>query len=669
MRFEIHRDLIRTDGLINESLMNALGLGDWVEPSAREYDQKAVRRDLRRLHNAAELEAVMIKAPVILRANIERLKSLVGLSDLDCQILEFAVLIRTERLFDDTADLLGPLATAKVSQVLAILLDRHEAEVRAALSARGLLARSGLLTVNSRDTTTLRAKIDLLSDKLADSLVASAIDPVTSIRDIVAPAAAPTLKLANYDHMTEDVRILLSYLECALQARRRGVNIYLHGPPGTGKTELVRVLAAARSCQLFEVASEDGDGDPISGESRLRAFRAAQCFFSGQMTLILFDEVDDVFSGEDYERSGRTSIAHKRKAWVNRILEGNPVPTLWLSNSIQGIDPAFLRRFDMVVEVPVPNRQQRAGIIRDTCGEFLPDDWIGATSRSAALSPGVVTRAASVVSAIRNSLPAEDAPRAFTWIINNTLRAQGHPRIARHDPNELPPVYDPAFIHADTNLLKLAAGLKHARIGRLCLYGPSGTGKTAFARWLAERIGVNLCVRRASDLFSPYFGASERNIAEAFAEAAQDQSLLLIDEIESFLRDRRDAQRSWEVSLVNEMLTQIESYSGVLVGTTNLVDGLDPAAMRRFDLKVKFDYLKGSQAAELFRRHSRQLGFDDPNGHELATVSRMGLLTPGDFAAVVRRHAFDPISNPGEFIDALQAQAAIKNGPKRSIGF
>ena len=85
--------------------------------------------------------------------------------------------------------------------------------------------------------------------------------------------------------------------------------------------------------------------------------------------MLLFDEVEDVF-GDSGNRFGLHSTAQRRKAWLNRTLEQNRVPTLWLSNSIDGIDPAFMRRFDVLVEVQVPPRAQRERILQATCGDL-----------------------------------------------------------------------------------------------------------------------------------------------------------------------------------------------------------------------------------------------------------------------------------------------------------
>ena len=168
---------------------------------------------------------------------------------------------------------------------------------------------------------------------------------------------------------------------------------------------------------------------------------------------------------------------------------------------------------------------------------------------------------------------------------------------------------------------------------------------------------------------SPYVGENEQNIARAFRQAFQDGALLLIDEVDSFLQDRRGAQRGWEVSLVNEMLTQMESFPGVFIASTNLMTGLDQAALRRFDLKVKFDYLRSEQAWELLRRHCAVMKFPAPQPDLLPKIMRLGQLTPGDFAAVLRQHRFQPIESPAMLVSALEAECAVKEGVKAPIGF
>ena len=222
----------------------------------------------------------------------------------------------------------------------------------------------------------LRGKLDLLSDSFADRMLAEVQDPVILLRDTVSPSHPPELTVADFAHAEESLAVLRPYLQHAVESKRKGVNILIYGDPGTGKSQLARILAQDAGCELFEVASEDADGDPVAGERRLRAFRAAQSFFAQRRALILFDETEDVFNDGD-GFFGRRSTAQKRKAWMNRALEENPVPALWLSNSAECLDPAFVRRFDVVMELPVPPKRDRERIVAAACGDLVDAGSLG----------------------------------------------------------------------------------------------------------------------------------------------------------------------------------------------------------------------------------------------------------------------------------------------------
>ena len=663
-----HRGFVQTHGFRDDSVAEVIGLGHWIDPSPKEFAPKAVMSELRQLHQKAEKQWAKESLPASLRHNIRQLSDLVGFSETDCRVLEFAVSIHIERLLDETADCLGSLSSAKVFHVLAVILDLPESEIRTSLSEKGILACSGLVSVDRSSARTLRCKLDLLSGDFADQMTISESDPISLLRGTVYASAASQLCLADYEHIQPSLEILRPYLRQAMETRRRGVNIFLHGAPGTGKSQLARAMAGDLACELFEVASEDADGHLANGEGRLRAFRAAQSFFAQRQALIVFDEAEDVFNDGD-GFFGRKSTAQVRKAWINRMLEENSVPTLWISNSIAGLDPAFIRRFDMMFELPVPPKKQRERILQESCSDLLDAKRIARIAEAEALAPAVVGRAGSVVRSIRDQIGQQNAAAALERLISNTLEAQGHSPLVLHDPNRLPDIYDPGFIHADVDLAAVADGLVSARSGRLCLYGPPGTGKTAYARWLAQQLGVPLVIRRASDLMSMWLGESEKNIARAFRQAEADGALLLIDEVDSFLQDRRGAQRSWEVSQVNEMLTQMESFPGVFIASTNLMQGLDQAALRRFDLKVKFDFLRADQAWALLCRHCAELALAQPQGDAQARIARLQRLTPGDFAAVLRQHRFRPMESATTLVSALEAECEFKEGAARPIGF
>lgn len=226
--------------------------------------------------------------------------------------------------------------------------------------------------------------------------------------------------------------------------------------------------------------------------------------------------------------------------------------------------------------------------------------------------------------------------------------------------SKLPQSYSLEFINADCDLQALADGIVKAQNARLCLYGQSGTGKSAFARFLAQKLGRKCLIKAASDLLGAYVGENEKNIATAFKEARKKNAVLVFDEVDSFLRERSLARQSWEQSLVNEMLVQMEKFNGVFIATTNLMDGLDKACLRRFDLKLEFRPLNASQRVKLFAKECEFLGFTFDN-ELLKSVKRLENLACGDFAAVKRQAKFSPLKNALNFYERLVNEIKTKD--------
>ncbi len=661
------RGFIGKAGFDNDLIASAIGLDAYALAEDKCSPEKLLT-ELRRVQIEIEASCSSAQASTVLRTNVERLAKLVLLNEVECRILEFIIVLNADRELDDCADYLGAVRGAKLYRIIATILGLLEPDVRKALSGDSVLVRSGLLAIDRKGPNLLRNKIDLLSSDFAERMLCEEFDISALLKGSLVESSYGHLVLSDYVHIQASLDMLIPFLRNVTENKKKGVNIFIHGSPGTGKSQLAKLLARQLEQNLFEVASEDEHCNVLDAERRLRAFTTAQNLLSQQKAIILFDEVEDVFNNGN-TGEGKKSTAQLHKAWINRLLEENPVPTLWLSNSIEKLDPAFIRRFDMIIEVPIPSRSHRQNILRNECGSMIGEENIVRLSGVVALAPAVVSRAASVVRSLGQNVDGEQAERAFCNLVSNTLKAQGHQGIGGDDPNRLPERYDPNFIQSDVDLVQITNGLIHAKAGRLCLYGPPGTGKTAYARWLSEQLDVPLLVKRVSDLVSPYVGQTERLIAKAFREAEQDEALLLIDEADSFLRDRQTLGQSWEVTAVNEMLTQMESFSGVFVASTNLMASLDQAALRRFDLKVKFDYMTPDQSFLLLANCSRELRLSAPDEEVRTRLSRMPNLTPGDFATVVRQHRFRPIMNVMALVDRLNVECSVKEPVHRPIGF
>jgi len=635
-----------------------------------EVDKPAVRRGLRQLHVKAEQQASRVRLPRWLEVNCARIAVLIGIGDVEKWILAFAILLHQEPLLQEISDLLGEVDHPRMIRILAVLLDLPDADIRRALAPTAALAQSGLLKIKSLIADLpMHYSLELLNQGFADRMMSAANDPMILLRDTIMPTPAAELALADYVHVPSVQQIVLPLLRHALNSGQRGVNVLLHGQPGTGKTQLTRVLAKAVKARLFEVSGEDDEGDPIDGEKRLRAFRAALCVVSRSKTLLVFDEAEDVFSCGDYYFGSR-GPAQKSKSWVNRTLENNPVPCLWITNSIHGVDPAFIRRFDVVQELPIPTCRQRTRMIENVCGTLATPALVRRLAGAESLAPAVVTRAASVARTVCADSMQEATSAVIATLVENTLTAQGHAALPKQVTSTPSGPYDPACVNVATDLQALVQGIAHTRTARMCLYGPPGTGKTAFAHYLAESLDRPLYIRRVSDLLGPYVGQSEQNIAAAFRQASEDAAVFLLDEVDSFLQDRRAADHSWEVTQVNEMLAGIEAFNGVLLAATNRMDSLDPAVLRRFDLKLPFDYLRAEQAWRLLQRCAAELGLPEPDAAHERSIAGLRTLTPGDFATVSRQARFQPFPDTAALCEALAAECAAKTDtPRRSIGF
>lgn len=661
-----HRKFIQKDGFYDDELAFALGLDVPDLDEVSRFDASRVRDQLHRLYRKAESNSEHLVVPEVLHANLEEISRLLNLTISERLVLALIVLLKMDDSLRSAAELLGFVSTTGFETASARILGIEQRMVSAALREDGTLEQVGFVRMDRRGRFHMSGKVDLSFTRFADLIVSRRAKPVELLSDVLVRAPLPELGLQDFPHLERELEVLKPLLAAAVVPSNPGANIFVHGPPGTGKTQLVRLLAHSLGVELFEVATEVRYRDPLGAEARLCSYRAAHALLRYQKAIILFDEVEDVFSNGPF---GQKGAGNARKGWMNRTIENSSVPTFWLSNDVRCVDRAVLRRFDMVIEVPIPPKQQRFKIVKQSCGDLVDDGYLQKIARSENTSPGLVARSSAVVRRVSAHLQTQSPGEAIIGLLNHTLSAQGHRKLALSDATALPAAYSLEYLNPDSDLTPILDGLRSSKQGRLCLYGPPGTGKTAFAHWLADQLQVPLLTKCVSDLLSPYIGMTERNISMAFHEASRDGCLLLIDEVDSFLQDRRQAQRSWEVTEVNEMLTNMEAFSGIFVASTNLVDGLDQAALRRFDAKIRFRYMHANQTLGLLKAYCETMGLPPPDALVARQLSTLDNLAPGDFAALARQHRFRPIASAEEFVRLLQAECAFKGNSRRPIGF
>ncbi|PHR54402.1 MAG: AAA family ATPase [Arcobacter sp.] len=653
-----HREFIDKDGDLNDTnLSYFLDLDDYAEDKMK-YERKDVVTFLNNsLNNVLEQETFSM--PDILSNNLEKIQDMLQLSPVERDILIFTIYIHYYEVFDSAGDTLGhDLASDRIEHILSVVLGYSKSDVKYAFSPKSRLSQSGLVVMDRSGTQSLMRKLDVLSDEFIDKMMTLDDEIEEMIKELVKKCEPTLLDMNDFTHLKTSLNLMLPYLTQAIQTKQKGVNILLYGVPGTGKTELTKAIAAELQTKIYEVSYSDENDEPIEGSKRLKAYKLAQSFFAQKKLLLMFDEVEDVFSN-DGDMLFFTPKRQKNKAWINRMLETNAIPTIWITNDVKSIDKAIVRRFDMSIEVPIPPKDKRQEIIKNYSAGLLSKEAIIKIAQDEHIAPALISRAAKVVQNVKNS--TEDTSKAFEQVLNNTLKAQGYTQIKEQSEFSLPKSYDPSLNNTNLDLRKLAEGIKQNPSARLCFYGVPGTGKSAFGKWLAQELDKPFLLKKGSDLISMWVGGTEKNIANAFEEAKNEDAILVFDEVDSFLQDRRTAKQSWEVTQVNEMLVQMENYNGIFIATTNLMEGLDQASLRRFDLKLEFGYLKKEQALELFLNEAKHLKLRKPSVKVQQELQKIKNLAPGDFAAISRQNRFNPICNAMDLVERLKEECAIKD--------
>ena len=650
------------------------------------------------------LAQALKKQSTLVEKNIDALAQLLQLNRAERALLLYGTLARYQR---DLRSLLvefkvnnAPEAYAAIAEVAGV----KAPEVAEALRAGSRLERIGMVeNLISEHNITDMADLMKVSEKLPPVLMREYRDQNELMAVFTRPAAPTLLGLDDFSFVHEDAAMLVSLLRNAVVGREQGVNVLLYGPPGTGKTELAKVVAEAAGLDLFEVEYADRDGNSLSGRDRYRSLQIAQVFLKGTArSVLLFDEVEDVFppiSSEAAQLMARSDQmpspvrgSVNGKAWVNQILESNPVPTLWVTNRIEQIDPAFRRRFAYHLELRSPAPGAREGIVRKTLeGVQVTEGFITKLTARKGLTPAQIrtaVRFAQLASAPETAMDAQVDAAGMQALLAGGRGALIESLIERQLKNadvalgnktqasgrRSVTTYDLAMLHVESRfeVPRIVEALKSRGHGSLCFYGAPGTGKTALAEYIAQALEQPLLIKQASDLMSKYVGETEQNMAAMFREAELEKAVLLLDEADSFLQDRRGAQRTYEVTEVNEMLQGMERYTGIFICTTNLLESLDQAALRRFTFKIKFKPLTTAQREAMFITEA--LGGDaallsSPLRDRLARLTH---LCPGDFAAIKRQiDILATTFSAEEFMSQLEAEHRIKPEVRetRNIGF
>ena len=634
-------------------------------------DGRLYKAELRLLLKARveELEPHLPRRTTVLQRNISLLGEQMGLDALQEEILAFVALSQQHQILSDVMDNIHANGIDGIIQQFSAALAVRETDVRVAVRPDGPLLGTRILSMKP---TGYGRSVQLeVPYGLNAALFSKAKNIDMLMSAFVELAPRPHLTADAFGHLSDETELLTAYLSKAGSRGLPGINILIYGPPGTGKTQYALWLAARLRKSLFQVKATDAEGKPISGNDRLAFFLISQRFLENRDALVLFDEIEDVFpQRESLFSFFNDADTAPGKMFINHTLESNPVPAFWICNEVDHIDKAVRRRFDFSFEMGIPPTSVRRRIlINHLDGHRISEGAISFLAQQEELSPAQIEKAAKVLKLTGGSQQQREDTLLFVVENSMSLLAQEQNNTAL---NLAECSYSLSYLNPDCDLKQLVTQLKRSpdAVGALCLYGAPGTGKTALAHYLAREIDLPMLVRRASDILGSYVGETEQNIAQMFKQARQEGALLLLDEADSFLTERKSARNSWEISSANEMLTQMESFDGLFICSTNLMQRLDEASLRRFTLKIKFDYMKPEQRWRLFLEQAKKLRRSREAQYR-AVLDQLSNLTPGDFATVRRQAKMLSITlDADELLQKLTQECKNKrDSGSRPIGF
>lgn len=611
------------------------------------------------------------------RKNLALLQECFGLSALEVQII-YALYSYSKAsgycscLDDDKLDYY------EVCALIGEVLQVSHTKVAKLLMADMPLRQLGLL-----DTGYADGRLEL--ESFAQSLMQEPLSRSEFVGSVARAMPASTLECHDFSYMQKDLDMLLDYCKNA-----KSPSVFLYGKPGVGKNEIAALLAKELGRDLWEIHNlKNGKVE----DKRYEQFVRAQAMLDKDRAMILLDECEDIFPTL-YARFFENKPS---KNTLNKMLESVKIPSIFLSNSA-AIDPAFLRRFDIVLEIHAPPQEKKQEILQKALQSqgIKVDSRIMRQMSESSLSQGVLLQACKVAKTLAKNRATQSAKErqkgiaeSLIQVLNEHLKLQGQKLISTSKPKSLP--YDMSLINASVDMqslcerIKSVCGARDSKESatadstqgiRILAHGMAGSGKSEFAKALAKELNKPIMLKRASDLLSMWVGGSEQNIAAAFREAEKRGAILVLDEVDSFLQDRSGAQRSWEVSQVNEMLTQMESFAGIFIATTNFMDTLDRAGIRRFDMKVEFKPLDSTRLIKAFNLYAKHLGLSDckeflESSLAKREIEKLDNICFGDFALIARGAAFAPLDSAQQLLEKLQEEAQLKGlsaGTKR-VGF
>lgn len=253
--------------------------------------------------------------------------------------------------------------------------------------------------------------------------------------------SSSNLKFSDFDHIKQDLAVLIPYLKYSIKNELKGVNILFYGKPGVGKSEICSLIANRCNVLGLGIKSYFDDYDIVNSMARIASIDFISNFVSKE-TIFIYDEAEDIFNLNSSDKQDN-------KAFVNYALENNKRVVIYITNDVRCIDEAILRRFDFIMEFKDIPKNQKLKIINKYSKNMVDDKTKELFSSSPDLQPATIAKVSKVI----ETLNLKDASNEFKLLANNTLNAFGYGGMEfKKEIKYTPKEYDISLLNSDYDL-------------------------------------------------------------------------------------------------------------------------------------------------------------------------------------------------------------------------
>jgi len=531
--------------------------------------------------------------------------------------------------------------------------------------------------------------------------------------------------VGGYEDVKKEIR---EYMELPLKnrdiAKKYGLKppkgILLFGPPGCGKSLMMRALATESKLNFLYVNVSDimskwyGESEARLKELFASARKTAPC-------ILFFDEIDTI--GTKRESHTGDSVTPRLLSLMLSEIDGlqsdDSVIIVGSTNVPQLLDKALLRagRFDKVIFVGPPDREARKQILSLHCSDKPLDESVDLnkivdmTERysgadlanlcqevarkvaSEALEKGerkiTMDDFISVVKKYKPSITLQMLEDYEKFRMDFERRFKGREMGEDEDSrltlnssggysNIKRELYE--LLEMQFKYTRLMEELNVTPIRGILLYGPPGVGKTMMSRALAKSLGVKLISLSGAEVMYKGYEGAVNAIKEIFNRARENKpSIILLDELDA-VASRRNSKSNEISKVVNQILTEMDGIRSlkevVVIATTNRIRAIDPALLRpgRFDKVIHIPLPNLDERVEIFKKYLGTDVCDALNCTKLAEMTEG--YSGADIAAVTREAKIKLLrekiaGNQGrtltfqDLVDAVEkVRPSLKRGPK-----